>query len=118
MKRRDLLTVALAAPLAAVPAVAVAETETPVMRAYREWKRFSAWVNGPATRGYTDEQIEDLTGDLNRLVTRVVDAPSLSDRDMVVKFLTVVTDYQLFVGIPELERLEAEARALVGEVWA
>lgn len=115
MKRRNLLTAALAAPLAAVPAVAAAETDTPVMRAYREWKRFSAWVNGPETRGYTDEQIEDLAGDLTRLVTRVVDAPLISDRDMVMKFLTVVSDYQLFIGIPELERLEAEARALVGQ---
>ena len=38
MNRRSLLTAALAAPVLAVPAVAVARTETPIMALFRQWE--------------------------------------------------------------------------------
>lgn len=117
VSRRTLMAAAPAAGIATLIAGAVpgqAMAETPVMRAYREWREFSNYVNGPATKGFSDDAIEALADRLTAFVGRVIAAPSQCDLDLVLKFLTAVEDYQLFYGLEPLEGLEAEARALVG----
>lgn len=115
MQRRDLLTAAPVAGFAALAAQMVeAAGDTPVMQAYREWKAFSNWLNSAATRGMDEEEVATQTDILSEHVMRVVNAPSQSDRDVVVKFLTVTEDYQLLHGIEELQPLTGEARALIG----
>ncbi|RWR08494.1 hypothetical protein [Paenirhodobacter populi] len=111
MKRRDLLTASLAAPLAAVPAVAVVEMETPVMRAYRAWLDLRAW--GIANSAMTDAEVEVWCDDMADMANSAVAMKSEGYMDTIVKFLLVVEDYQFFANIPELEPLEAEVRAIV-----
>lgn len=117
INRRHLLAaapVAVFMPAVAAEAACSVPVETPVMRAYREWRSFSAWVNSPATRGMDEEAFEALTAQLTAHVNHVIATQSESQVDVLIKMLVAVEDYQLFCGIEPLEAVEAEARALVG----
>ncbi|RWR28853.1 hypothetical protein D2T31_12130 [Sinirhodobacter populi] len=115
MKRRDLLTAALAAPLAAVPAVAVAETaETPVMALFREWASYWTWLNSPATREMDEDDFSKLTDHADDLTMRIAKTAAKNTRDLVAKFVAL-SDYGE-MGLPDPEKtpeLWAEARALI-----
>lgn len=113
MKRRDLMWAAPAALLAgAVPAVA--EPETPVMKAYREYVAYREWLNGPATDGFPCDLFDRKVENLNRLVERIADTPSQCPSDTAIKFFAVATDFEALHGNPYRGILEAEARALIG----
>lgn len=116
--RRDLLTASVAATTAAavsnLPLPAQAATETPVMRAYREYRAYAAWLNGPATNGMPTEEFDDLVDVLTDKVEQLVATPSETLMDTIIKFSAVVEDYQLFAHVDGLAPLEVEARALIG----
>jgi len=122
MNRRDLLTAALAAPLAAVPAVAVAETDTPVMALFREWNKALADerdLDAQYRKQPCDEieALADAAADRRyQIELQMIEVKSEDARDVLAK-IAAWTDYGVFQfdeGDKRLTHVWAEARALVG----
>lgn len=116
MKRRDVLTAAIAAPALAVPVVAEAKSETTVMRKYFEWKKsVDAW-KADMERDDSDENGNRWCKLTYDLADSIVDIPSEGPMDFIYKLMAYT-----YHGEHDLSdtdggsRLWAEARALVGE---
>ncbi|RWR28845.1 hypothetical protein D2T31_12085 [Sinirhodobacter populi] len=111
INRRSVLTAALAAPLAAVPAVAVA-ADTPVMALFREWVRLSALMDGGEVN---DELVDDYVDQRGDLEIKIASTKAETPMDALMK-VCAITDFGFYGngdhGLPEAW---AEARALVGQ---
>ena len=116
--RRNLLTAAPAAGFAALVAGAVpvgAMVETPVQRAYHEWKRsLDAW-NADMERDSSDENGDRWCHATYRLADAVVNTPSTGPMDLVYKLMAYCFNGQHELSLDEgAEPIWSEARALVG----
>ncbi|RWR08502.1 hypothetical protein [Paenirhodobacter populi] len=116
VSRRNLLTAALAAPLAAVPAVAVAETETPVMALFREWTEAKAAENA-IVASTDDEAVHDKAwNDRFAVELRLMKEPAQNALDWALK-ICAWSNFGDGVCQDRFENpaLWIEARALVGQ---
>lgn len=113
MNRRDLIK---AAPVALVGCTlpVQAETETPVMKAYREWKACRDWIDSE-TGGMADEEFDAIC-DLRRdMEFAMFDLPNADLRDAALKLLAYTDCGHDFAedGYGTASRLMREMRALV-----
>lgn len=116
VNRRSLMGAALVAPVAMVGA-APAAADTPVIRAYREWKRsLDAW-EADMQRDGSDENGDRWCRATYQLADAVVDTPSEGPMDFAHKLMAYCFDGRHELDLGEgAERIWAEARQLVGVV--
>lgn len=111
MNRRAFLS---AAPAAALAGPAAAETETPVAALFREWRDYSDWLNGPATRGMDDNDFTALCCRLYDMGDQIGRTPATDAKDVLLKLVALSGYGEMGVpGIFDAPVLWAEARALV-----
>ena len=119
MKRRDLLAIApvalMGCPAPARAACTLSVDETPVQRAYREWKRsLDAW-NADIERDPSDENGDRWCHATYRLADAVVGTPSTGPADFVYKLMAYCFNGQHELSFDDgAAPIWAEARALVG----
>jgi len=119
MKRRDLMKLApVALAAGAVPTVAAATEETPVMRAYQEWESARiAWEKAAGDDGMSDEEGTAWCYKVYDLADDVLEQPSTGPLDFIYKLMAQSFHGQHDIGdCPRGEELWAEARALIGGV--
>ncbi len=111
MKRPEILTVALVAPALAVPAVAVAATETPVMALFREWTAAKVTEESAYNVCCEDDEAWQARFAVEK---RLILAPCQTSHDWLLK-ITARSNYGDGSGPDSMEspQLWAEARALV-----
>lgn len=108
--------ITLAAPF--VPKAAKAETETPVMKLFREWCPLWAKSCDMFDAGVSEEvevehdRIEARMADLERAM---MDAPKAGMMDILVTIAAATNFGVIGYGDEVWEPLQAQARALVGE---
>lgn len=119
MQRRDHLTAAPAfgfAGLLATGAVpAIAETETPVMRMFREWQPLAAWLNGPEGQGAPEAAFNRANEQRIDLEGRMMEEPARSAADVLAK-MTARTHFgeDEMMSAAHLPQVWAEARQMIG----
>lgn len=116
MKRRTLLTAGAVTPVAPLaPALAVAATETPVMRKYAEWKRSRDDWQVDLDRDSSDENSDRWCAATFKLADEILGIPSEGPMDFIYKLMAYTFHGQHEIGDGSNgEKLWAEARALVG----
>lgn len=89
MNRRQVM---IAAPIASLRPVvsALADTETPVMVLFREWKAAFDRLEDLVTDGWSQALIDVEVDGVNRILDRMIAAPSRDGRDVCAK-LTAFT---------------------------
>lgn len=115
MKRREFLiaTPAVAAAIA-VPALSVPQIEeTPVMRAFREWEAYSAWVNTEAG-DLPEPEWDAAVNRLTDLEDEIIETPAESAFDVVAKVAAYANFGQN--GLPQDSIVWNEMRQLLGGV--
>ncbi|WP_374327306.1 hypothetical protein [Paracoccus pantotrophus] len=117
MKRRDLMRLAPAALVAgaAPPAGAAGVEETPVMRAFREWKAASDDLKDPKWDLMSVEEQDRACGRVSKMQDAILNIPAQDQRDFILKVMACT--YFGEHGLPDHgERPDfwAEARALIG----
>lgn len=115
MNRRALLKLAPMVPVAAALGVpAVAAEETPVMRAYREWKAASDDLRDPKWDSRSVEDQDNACAALVGAQERILNIPARNQRDFILKVMAHTSFGEH--GLPDEDQnpsLWAEARALV-----
>lgn len=117
MNRRKLLTAAPAfgfAGLLAGAVPAIADTETPVMRMFREWQPLSAWLNGPDSNDVPEAEFDRINGERIDLENRIMDVPAQGPGDVLAKMLAR-TNYgeDEMLDSKHLPQVWAEARQML-----
>ncbi|WEF24634.1 hypothetical protein [Paracoccus sp. S3-43] len=89
MNRRAVLAGFPAAVLS-VSGAQAQETQSPVMALFRQWQAVHAFVEGPGTRGWSDERLAPFHAEVQDLVERMVATSALDAADVCAK-LTAFT---------------------------
>lgn len=114
--RRNFLTTAPAfsfASLMASGATAADETDSEIMRLYREWHVLDEWVEGPATNGVADDEIDQACDELRAIERRMMAIPATTAAEFAAK-VVVNTCKGRCLDDWESGALGKEARRLVG----
>lgn len=91
--------------------------DSPVIAAFREWKVAHDFVEGPATRGWSDEQLAPHLARYNDLVNRMVHLPARDALDVCAKLTAFTHDGRYFADDDGLlsDFILRDARAVVME---
>lgn len=118
MNRRGLLTAApafgFAGLLAAGAVPAIAETETPVMRMFREWQPLAAWLNGSKGQGAPEALLNRVNDQRIDLEDQMMEEPAQSAADVLAK-MTARTHFgeDEMMSAQHLPQVWAEARQMI-----
>lgn len=119
MNRRDLIKAAPSAALfGALPAVALAASETPIMSLYRQWKEIHVQLNDDDL-GLSEGAWQDLHAETWDICDRIMKLPANGGAEVLVKMMVYTCDGDH--GLPEQDAPEgqqfwAEAREMIGGV--
>lgn len=104
-----------AAPAAAVTGAlpAAAETDTPVMRLFREWRAFTEWLEGPQSNSVPQAEYNAMCGQAAEMLDEIIAAPSMRHADTALKLFAVIENGELLYDMRHKDALYSEARALV-----
>ena len=114
--RRNLLkavpAIAALPVVAAVPALA--DTETPVMRLFREWEKHRAYINSPEGLALPQPEFDTALDICHDLEVRMVNTPAQCAQDFIAKFVSWTGEGDFEAPNPnDFPSFWAEARALV-----
>ena len=111
MNRRSLLAAPAALALGSVPALA--ETETPIERMFKEWERVEALEQQGYTDDLPDAAMKPIINERRRIEAAMLALPCECGEDWIRK-ISAVSCFGIFeAGDTEYWQLWAEARALV-----
>ena len=82
MNRRQLM---IAAPAAAYFTGSAGASDTPAMTAFRDWKQFNEYLDGPLCRGMDEDEFHQLVLQQDAKLVRLVMTPSQDYRDFCAK---------------------------------
>jgi len=119
MNRRDLIKSAPSAALfGALPAVALAASETPIMSLYRQWKEIHALLNDEDL-GLSDAAWKDLHAETWDICDRIMKLPANGEAEVLVKMMVFTCEGEHGLpgcDAPECPQFWAEVRAVIGGV--
>lgn len=88
MSRRSLLAaLPFGGAALALPTIAKAENDTPVLRVFREWRTHYEWADGPATDGIGDAAWEPIDAKRHEIEERLFALPCQGPLDILAKLL-------------------------------
>lgn len=112
MNRRELLKSAPAIAAGFALPVAAAPSETPVMRAFREWQAYTAWLNAAPM---SDDEMAAATNVMTDMEDALMAIPAENAQDFIAK--VVAYAHNGWNGLPcadAMPELWAEANRLIG----
>lgn len=113
MNRRDLfISAAASAAAIAVPTIRPQFEETPVMRAFREWQAYTAWLE---TVSMSDDDMEAATNVMTDMEDAMMAIPAENTADFIAKVVAYTHDG--WSGLPIADTMPefwAEAKRFIG----